>query len=65
MFLLRVMWLTMPRAALRGEKMEAGRGLADVQAVSSHWHISLRTAEPGLLGRPLCFGPSCRSELVP
>ena len=51
MLLLRVMWLIMPCAALRGEKMEPGRGLADVQAItSSHRYISLRTAEPGLLG---------------
>lgn len=65
MLLLRVMWLTMPRVALRGEKMEPGRGLADVQAVSSHRHISLRTAESGLPGKPLYFGPFCRSEVVP
>lgn len=57
MLLLRVMWLIMPRTALRGEKMEPRRGLEDVQAVSSHRYISLCTAEPGVLGKPLSFGP--------
>jgi hypothetical protein len=39
-------------------------GMADVQAVSSHRHISLRTAKPDLPGKLLCFGPFCGSEWV-
>jgi hypothetical protein len=46
--------------------MEPGCGMADLQVVSSHKHISSCTVEADLTGKPLCFGHFYRgSELVP
>ena len=45
--------------------MEPRRGMADIQAVSSHRHISSCTAKADLPGKPLYFGHfSPRNELV-
>jgi hypothetical protein len=44
MLLFRARCLIIPFTALRGEKMEPGSGLADVQTVRSRRHIFPRTA---------------------